>query len=144
MGNLCVGADPLVKQKQIYSAAGQGHIFENFENLSKAEQTHLLDELKSFNPTIINNLFKDLVLNKDEPKEDEQGPAVFERIEPELTQDTRDLYLEENAEELQKIRISGLDLIKRGKVNCLILAGGQGSRLGFDHPKGMYNIGLPS
>jgi len=44
-----------------------------------------LDELKSFNPTIINNLFKDLVLNKDEPKEDEQGPAVFERIEPELT-----------------------------------------------------------
>jgi len=37
MGNLCIGADPLVKQKEIYSAAGQGHIFENFENLSKAE-----------------------------------------------------------------------------------------------------------
>jgi hypothetical protein len=85
MGNLCVGADPLAKQKQIYSAAGQSHIFDNFDNLTKAEQTHLLDELKSFNPTIINNLFRDLVLAAGEPKADAEGPAVFERIEPELT-----------------------------------------------------------
>ena len=34
----------------------------------------------------------------------------------------------------------GLELLRNGKVGCLIVAGGQGSRLGFDGPKGMFPI----
>ncbi len=40
----------------------------------------------------------------------------------------------------QKARQEGEKLLKDGKVAVLIVAGGQGSRLGFDGPKGFYPI----
>ena len=37
---------------------------------------------------------------------------------------------------------TGLAAIKNCKVGAILLAGGQGTRLGFDKAKGMYNIGV--
>ena len=39
------------------------------------------------------------------------------------------------------IRI-GLQAVRDGKIGAVLLAGGQGSRLGFEKPKGMFNIGI--
>ena len=37
---------------------------------------------------------------------------------------------------------AGIEALKQYKVGAVLLAGGQGTRLGFDHPKGMFNIGV--
>ncbi len=37
---------------------------------------------------------------------------------------------------------TGMEAVKACKVGAILLAGGQGTRLGFDKAKGMYNIGV--
>ena len=43
-----------------------------------------------------------------------------------------------------KWRQVAYDLMNQSKIGVVLLAGGQGTRLGSANPKGMYNIGLPS
>lgn len=42
----------------------------------------------------------------------------------------------------EEFKATGLEAIRNCKVGAILLAGGQGTRLGFDKAKGMYNVGV--
>lgn len=52
------------------------------------------------------------------------------------------MQLDEIEAEKEDFLQTGLETIKKGKVGAVLLAGGMGTRLGSDDPKGMYNIGI--
>lgn len=82
-------------------------------------------------------------------KVDEVDWSILEAVERRETITERGLFapldavevaeIEEKASEFKKI---GLEAVRAGKIGAVLLAGGQGTRLGFDQPKGTVNIGL--
>ena len=69
------------------------------------------------------------------------GPLAAGAFEP--VSDIADVATMDPAQKLEYEKV-GLQALADGRLALLILAGGAGTRLGFDHPKGMYNIELPS
>ncbi len=125
----------------MFADAGQEHVFHYWQTLGKLEQENLLRECQQFDVTLMNKLFQNLVAN---PKPDISTPAdssaAFDTVEAARIVDHSKLSLYEQS----IYKTDGNKLIREGKVGTVILAGGQGSRLGFNGPKGKYNIGLPS
>ena len=52
------------------------------------------------------------------------------------------MQISEIKEKEAEFKAIGIETIKKGKVGAVLLAGGMGTRLGSDDPKGMYNIGI--
>lgn len=54
------------------------------------------------------------------------------------------ITLEDIKKQEKELNEVGMKAVANGEVGLCIMSGGQGTRLGFDHPKGMYKIGLQS
>ena len=111
--------------KELLEKNNQSHLLKYFDELNDEQKEHLLEQISEIDFDLIK-----LIENADTP--DERG--VITPLDAEVS--IKDI--EENAD---KFRAKGIDAIKEGKVAALLLAGGMGTRLGSDKPKGMYNIG---
>lgn len=107
----------------------QHHLIEFKKLMSTNEKEELEEKLKTLDLEAIHNLYQDLYVNKEKMSE---VPDVQE-INYEVKKDKSD----EDIERYEKI---GLEAIKKGKFAVVLLAGGQGTRLGFKGPKGTFEI----
>ncbi|KAK4912494.1 UDP-N-acetylglucosamine pyrophosphorylase, partial [Elasticomyces elasticus] len=123
--------------KEKYQKADQGHVFKYYDELDKEGQIKLYDQLNGFDPTRI-NVLADKALHP--PKDDDSKEPT---IEP-LPADASASILEAKQDEIDEYNTAGLALIAENKVGVVLMAGGQGTRLGSSDPKGCFDIGLPS
>jgi UDP-N-acetylglucosamine/UDP-N-acetylgalactosamine diphosphorylase len=131
-------ADELNELKEKYKKVGQEQVFAFYDELSTAEKAALYQQLSGFKPEYINEI-TDKALNP--PKSD--NVSTESTIEP-LPDHATSSILDSKPEDLEKWYNSGLELIADNTVAVVLMAGGQGTRLGSSAPKGCFNIGLPS
>lgn len=121
-----------------YEKAGQEQVFAFYDSLSEAEKGRLYEQLSNIDPEYINTI-TDKALNPPEAKSEDTKPKLEQ-----LPDTATSSVIDSKQEDLDKWYESGLDLIAKNEVAVVLMAGGQGTRLGSSAPKGCYDIGLPS
>ena len=111
----------LEEAKKKLEANGQAHVLKYYDELSDSEKAALLQQIDETDFEVLKNT-----------KGSERG--VFEPLAC--------MQLSEIEKRKDEFNSIGCEAIKQGKVAACLLAGGMGTRLGSDDPKGMYNIGL--
>ncbi|KAJ3183940.1 hypothetical protein HK101_009864 [Irineochytrium annulatum] len=119
-----------------FTQAGQGHVFQFWDSLDQAQRDELLSNLRAIDVARVNNIFK--VATSAPP-----SAANVSSLSP-LPKSSFDSVISADPSKVAGWRSKGLEMIAAGKVGVILLAGGQGTRLGSSAPKGCYDIGLPS
>ena len=111
--------------KQVLKTHGQQHLISILDSLNDVERAKLTSQLANLDWSTV-ELWKH--------PEDLSGKG---RVQPIAGLSLKDIEVER-----QRYAQIGVQAIKDGHVGAVLLAGGQGTRLGSDAPKGAYDIGL--
>ncbi|CAF0750797.1 unnamed protein product [Didymodactylos carnosus] len=146
------------------SKYGQEHLIAYWDDLNDKQKQSLLQDINEIDLArthdayqhIKSQLMPPLSSNKNEQQNgagDNKQQDIDRLMEPipehlagsvyEATQKELDEYNQEGSRANDKRSLS-LRAIADGEVCVLLLAGGQGTRLGVNYPKGMYNVNLLS
>jgi UDP-N-acetylglucosamine/UDP-N-acetylgalactosamine diphosphorylase len=117
---------------------GQEHLLTFCNSLSDSEQRELVNQITSIDFALIAHLFE----HRNAPAESltladqaSDPPAYkFSTVTDQTPCKQRKPVSTQEALE------AGQNVLRQGKVGVVLVAGGQGTRLGFPHPKGMYPI----
>lgn len=110
--------------KQKLEKYGQEHVLKYYDELSVEQQQALLTQIEETDMSI---------LAACEKKEELAQKGVITPLAA--------MELDEIEANKENFTAIGLQAIRDGKIGAVLLAGGMGTRLGSDDPKGMYNIG---
>jgi UDP-N-acetylglucosamine/UDP-N-acetylgalactosamine diphosphorylase len=112
---------------------GQGHLLRFWNELNEAGQLRLAAQIESVDFQLVSELYQQAETRQD-------WAALARRAEPPPA-----IRLDDRAGAQRftavAARARGREALAAGQVGVLLTAGGQGSRLGFEHPKGLYPIG---
>ncbi len=111
------------RAKTILKQRGQSHLLDYYGELNEAEREQLLEEIENINFSVVKNI-------------QAVGSKAKVKIRP-----VQAVTLNDVKRRRPQFEEVGLRALENKKVGAVLLAGGQGTRLGFDKAKGMYNIG---
>lgn len=111
--------------------AGQEHVLACWDELSEQQQSRLSAQLEA----IDFELLKQLVQGEDAAPD---WAALAAQAQPPraIRSDSAD-----NEFSPEEAIARGEVALREGQLGLILVAGGQGTRLGFDHPKGMFPLG---
>lgn len=114
------------------SAIGQDQVLRFYDALDAAGKSQLESQLSALDLDALPGLVDGYVKNK--PTVDLPSDIKPVKIYPNAAHpgQEKDLYA--------KAEARGRELLKQGKVAAFLVAGGQGTRLGYDGPKGEYPV----
>ena len=134
--------DDLEQLQKKYEEADQSQVFHFYESLTDAEKASLFAQLSNIDPQHVNEITKK-ALKSTSANDEERKESDSDKVEP-LPENVTSSVMDSKEEDLKTWYEQGLNLVAENKVAVVLMAGGQGTRLGSTAPKGCFDIGLPS